>query len=79
MDHTPAALVGLDDVAAALGLPPKAAREYLETRHDHPVASYQGRPLWLADTVQDALAERAVRAERAARAEFERTNVELAA
>lgn len=56
IDYTPAALVGLDEVAAALGLPPEHARAALESRHDYPVATYHGMPLWLADTVHDAVA-----------------------
>jgi hypothetical protein len=52
----PAAMVDLDDVAAMLGLPPVLARAYLHGRTDPPVASYHGKPLWLADTVHDILA-----------------------
>lgn len=53
--YTPAALVGLDEVAAILGVPPEHARGILEHRHDYPVATYQGRPLWLSDTVHEAV------------------------
>lgn len=56
-DVAPAPLVGLDDVAAVLGLPPENARAYLEGKGDPPVATYKGMPLWLADTAHDLLGE----------------------
>jgi hypothetical protein len=51
-------LVDINDAAEALGMLPALARVYLDSRCDFPVATYQGRPLWLSATVQDAIAER---------------------
>lgn len=51
-----APLIDLEQIAAGLGIPQAEARAYLEARHDPPVATYRGRPLWLAATAHDALA-----------------------
>jgi len=52
---TPAALVGIEEVATALGIAPDAARIYLQIQNDAPVAIYKGRELWLSDTLHDVL------------------------
>jgi hypothetical protein len=60
-------LLGLPELAARLGLPEPLARHYVESRCDPPVATYRGRPLWLAESLHDALAEKeAIRARGAA-------------
>ena len=51
-----AALVDVDEVAQILGIAPHLARSFLESRGEAAVATYHGRPLWLADTVHDVLA-----------------------
>ena len=53
-----AALVDIDMAAEQLGMPAALAREYFDNRYDYPVATYRGRPLWLSETVHDALTER---------------------
>jgi len=57
MQESPAAaLIGIEEVADALALPPSLARAYLTGRNESPVATYHGRDLWLADTVHDIVA-----------------------
>jgi hypothetical protein len=51
-----AALIGIEEVAGLLDIRPALARAYLTGKHEPPVATYKGRPLWLADTVHDMLA-----------------------
>ncbi len=54
-DETPAAMVDLEAAAAMLGMPPVFARTYLEAHGELPVATYNGRALWLSDTVHAIL------------------------
>jgi hypothetical protein len=55
-DISPTPLLGLEDIAGMLQLPPRLARAYLTGKSEPPVATYHGRDLWLADTVHDMLA-----------------------
>lgn len=55
-EFPPTAMIGEQDAADVLGVPPGTVRAYLTGRNEPPVATYHGRPLWLADTVQDMVA-----------------------
>ena len=48
-----ATLVDLEQIAAQMGCSQSTARFSLDAREDPPVATYQGRELWLADSVHD--------------------------
>lgn len=79
-EYSLAALIDINDAADALEMPPRLARVYLELRHDYPVATYNGRELWLSDTVHESIADRGdvtAFADQAARAAYEETERSL--
>lgn len=55
--QTTEALLDIDQITDALGMPEGAARMLLEIHNQPPAATHRGRPLWLRDSL-DAVIER---------------------
>lgn len=45
------ALLDLQQIAEAVGLPADATRVLLELRRQHPAGDYRGKPLWVREAI----------------------------
>ena len=51
------ALLDIDQIAEAVGLPADATRVLLDMHEQRQAATYRGKPLWLRDALDAVLAE----------------------